>query len=180
MFQQWLEAVPTGHYISGHLPYSAALDPMLQALNYRHILIWRDPQAILAELVFGGEIMPRFLKADLEPLSLAERVEFFLTGGYAPNLGVHITTFVEICRAMLAWEQDSTCFIVHVEDLINMDKQEAVIANLANFLEITVDMVTCLGKINAFPRPVSYLEQLHEVIAADRLAEIRNHVKISH
>lgn len=163
-FQNWLDVLPKGHYISGHLPWSAALDSMLPALNYRQVLIWRNPQEVLVDLI--SEAMPRFLRADLDALTFSERVHFFLQGGIAPKLGVNILPFAAICRSMLRWANNQNSFLLYVEDLINLDQQTQVINDLADFLEIKLNKINlpvCLEKINAFPRLESNLESLFKI-----------------
>ncbi len=150
-FSGWLEAVPAGSYIPAHIPWTAALAPMLTALNCRHILIMRDIQAILAELVYGNEIMPRFLKADIESLSLTERQDFFLTGGYAAHAGVVVKSIAEIYRSMQAWRNDPSCLVVDFEELLSADKQQPVLNRMADYLEIRIDnMDGHLAAINSF------------------------------
>jgi hypothetical protein len=151
-FCHWLEVVSRGEYISAHIPGTAAFAPIITQLNCRHIVIMRSAQSILTELVYGDEIMPRFLKADLEPLSLSERLNFFLSGGYAACAGVTVKSFAEIYRSMQAWRQDPTCLVVDFEDLISQNKQQELLTRMATYLGIQMDtMAVPLEVINNFP-----------------------------
>jgi hypothetical protein len=154
LFRHWLEVVPVGHYISAHIPYAESFATIITDLNYRHIVIMRDFRAILAELVYGDEIMPRFLKADIELMSLTEKLNFFLTGGYADQAGVSIKSFSEIYRSMQVWRNDPTCLVVDFEELINENTQQAALTRMADYLAISIDnMAIPLAAINSFPPP---------------------------
>lgn len=154
LFRDWLDVVPAGNYISAHIPYTESFAPIINDLNYRHIVIMRDFRAILAELIYGDDIMPRFLKADIEPMSLTERLNFFLVGGIAAHAGVSVKSFTEIYRSMQAWRNDPTCLVVDLEDLISENDQQAVLIRMADYLDISIDnMAVPLAAINSFPPP---------------------------
>ncbi len=137
IFRNWLDAVAPSRFIFGHLPYSRALDPLLGELGFRHLVILRDPAEILTSLVFDGEIMPRFLTPDLEPLSLDERLGFMIDGGHAREANATLAPFAEIYRSMLAWRDDAHCLAVRFETLVG-DQGEAAqrreLAAIANQL----------------------------------------------
>ena len=154
LFRQWLGALLPGQYISAHIPYTESFAPLITELNYRHIVIMRDFRAILAELVYGDEIMPRFLKADIERMSLAERLHFFLNGGYASQTDLSIKSFAEIYRSMQAWRDDPSCLVVDFEDLVNKDRQQATLIRMAEYLSVSIEnMTSSIAAINSFPLP---------------------------
>ena len=53
----WLRSVPPGCAITGHVPWSDALDAMLPDLGYRHLLIVRDPRESCSILISKRECL---------------------------------------------------------------------------------------------------------------------------
>lgn len=139
VFQEWLAAFSPGYGISVHIPQTPALDSVINQLGYRHILIMRDPRALFATIVFGGDMPLYFLNADFERLSPSEQLRFLAEGGYAVKADAQVKNFAEVYRSMLAWQEDSDCLIVRYEDLIGdsgRQKQREAILNIAASLNI--------------------------------------------
>ena len=147
----WLECLAKSQYINGHIPYNAKVNKVLTDLNYHHVCIIRDPRAVTVSrlnFIFNSEsakdILPQGipLKADLEPMSTTERINFLLEGGYAKKADLKIHSFAHIYRSILAWNQDPNCLLVRFEDLIgeqgggNNQKQLEKLMNLADHLKI--------------------------------------------
>jgi len=125
VFHSWLAAVPKGRYILGHLPWTPFLSPLLAELNYRQVFILRDPRAVLVSLlsfILDSRNMPRrhFLEEDFRALMPERRLEFLITGGYAPIAGVTIPSFSEMYRAMIPWKNTPGCLFLRYEDLIGV------------------------------------------------------------
>lgn len=146
LFQDWLRYVTDNHYIVGHISYSPALSPVLAELNYRHLFIIRDPRAVLPSLlsfILNPQGMPKrhFLEVDLSEMSLPQRLDFILEGGYAPKADVMIKDFAQVYRSMLKWSDDPNCLAVRFEDLIgeqgcgSQDKQREVVEKMADYLQ---------------------------------------------
>ena len=145
IFRSWLSAVSEGWYIAGHVSYSRALSPVLAELNYRHVFIIRDPRAVLPSLLSfildtRGLSVPHYLDADVKPMSVRQRMNFVLEGGYAVKAGVEVKSFAEVYRSMLAWRNDPDCLLVHFEDLIgekgggSAEKQKDTVKRIAAHL----------------------------------------------
>ena len=173
-FRTWLEVVSTKHYIFGHLPWTPALSLLLAELNYRHLAIIRDPREVLASLIFKEAIIPRFLTADFESLSLTQRLVFMVEGGYATKANAQISRFTDIYRAMLAWEKDNQCLLLRFEDLVGERGREVqlnTIHRLANYLNTDFND-DILQKLNRADSPwaqrfsVNSLEQWTKVMTA--------------
>lgn len=123
LFRDWLAAMPTGHYLLGHLPWNPDIPDILSALAYHHVFIIRDPRAVLVSLlnfILDPGKFPRrhFLEADLKSMSPAGRLDFMLTGGYAPGAGLDIPAFPAMYQAMLKWQQAPGCLTLRYEDLV--------------------------------------------------------------
>ncbi|MCB0062126.1 MAG: hypothetical protein KDE19_08430 [Caldilineaceae bacterium] len=82
---RWLATVVAGDYLMGHMPWSVPLQEIMTDLVYRHVSILRDPRALLLALLFGNELMPRFLKADFAALTPLQQIECMWTGAPAPS-----------------------------------------------------------------------------------------------
>lgn len=143
--RRWLEAVPEGRHLLGHLPWTPLLPPLLAELGYRHVFILRDPRAVavslLAFILDSGKMPHRhFLEADLKDLPAARRLEFLLGGGWAPHAGLTIPAFTELYRSMLGWREDAGCLCLRYEDLVgeagggSAPAQRAAFAQLAAHL----------------------------------------------
>nr|VFJ51769.1 MAG: hypothetical protein BECKFW1821B_GA0114236_101020 [Candidatus Kentron sp. FW] len=129
--RHWLDVVLWGQYIPGHVPWCAELSSVLTDLDYRHILIIRDPRLLISDLIFGGSIMPRFLTDDFEQLSLKKRLGFMLDGGNVPKTGIELNDFATVYRSMLAWSNDPNCLLVRFEDVSVKD--------IASYLDVPVN-----------------------------------------
>lgn len=143
----WLDIIPQNRYILGHIPWTPVLRPILRDLNYHHLFIIRDPRAVVVSLIpfiLDTGKMPgsHFLEEDFNLMSLTERFNFVLEGGYAPKAGVEIKSFAEVYCSMLAWHNDPSCLFVRFEDLVgeqgggNFEKQKDAIKSIALHLGI--------------------------------------------
>lgn len=125
IFRRWLEAMPQGCHILGHLPWTPLLPPLLAELDIRHVFIIRDPRAVLISLlafILDSGNMPRrhVLEADLKDLLPQQRLDFIARGGYAPKAGVTIAGFSEMYQAMLNWREAPECLFLRYEDLVGV------------------------------------------------------------
>ncbi|NEQ10558.1 MAG: sulfotransferase domain-containing protein [Moorea sp. SIO4E2] len=147
--QYWLDAVPQGQYILGHIPWTAKLSQTLADLNYHNLCIIRDPRDIVASMIpfilDTGKPIKHFLEADFKQMSAGQRLNFIFQGGYAPQAGVEVNSFAEVYRSMLAWRKEPNCLFVHFEDLVgeegggSVQKQKNVIKSIASHLGCPFD-----------------------------------------
>ncbi len=143
----WLQQLKPDCYILGHLPFSSALPPLLNALGFGHIVILRDPRAVLTSLL---HFIPRahqsgmgahFLAADFAGWNVAQQLDLLLDGGYAPKAGVEIQPFAAAFRSLAAWCDVSGCLSVRFEDLIGAQgggdavRQQQALRLIAGYLE---------------------------------------------
>lgn len=143
--QRWLTTVANGEYIMGHMPYSPRLQSVMADLQYRQVVIVRDPRALLLALICDEQVMPRFLAADFATLSPLQQVERMWEGGYLPQADVTIQPFAAVYRSMLAWRDQPATLLMRFEELIgppgggSLVQQQQALARLATFLGLSVD-----------------------------------------
>eukprot|EP01008_Symbiontida_sp_HLA12_P000712 NODE_1720_length_558_cov_1.549425_g1706_i0.p1 GENE.NODE_1720_length_558_cov_1.549425_g1706_i0~~NODE_1720_length_558_cov_1.549425_g1706_i0.p1 ORF type:complete len:176 (+),score=52.93 NODE_1720_length_558_cov_1.549425_g1706_i0:3-530(+) len=132
---------------------------MLQALNYRHLFMIRDPRAALSSqltFILDSGKMPadHFLKEDFKEMSRADQLHFLLKGGYAKKAGVEIKSFAKVYRSMLPWREEPECLLIRFEDLIgekgggSRSGQRNAVRRIAAHLGISQDAAeAAFGKI---------------------------------
>jgi len=151
--RHWLSHIPHGQYFFGHVPWTPLLGPILTDLNYRHLVIIRDPRAVLASVI-AAIVEPRFkrigrqfLKADFRRMSPLQRLNFILEGknSVPKKADIKVNSFADAYRSILAWRNDPNCLLVHFEDLVgeqgggNVEKQRSIVENIASHLNIQFD-----------------------------------------
>lgn len=151
IFSHWLKVISRGRYIIGHIPQTPVLSEVLADLDYHHVFIIREPSAVVAStlpfILDTGKKMPsrHFLEDDFKQMSMTQRLNFILEGGYAPLAGVKIKSLAEVYRSMLAWRNEPNCLFVHFEDLIgekgggSQEKQKQILESIALHLGIPFD-----------------------------------------
>ena len=149
--QYWLNTIPYAQYIQGHIPFTPTLTQIITKLNYFHLVIIRDPRAVVASLlpfILNAQntgMGTHFLADDFKPMSPIQRLKFVLEGGYAPKAKVKVDSFIEVYHSMLAWRNEPNCLLVRFEDLVgeqgggNTDNQKNVVKKIALHLEIKFD-----------------------------------------
>ncbi len=167
VFKKWLKAFPLGQGISVHIPETQVLAPILDELNYRHILIMRDPRALLASILFIDELPLYFLHADFKILTPSQRLKFIAEGGYAKKAQATVVSFAEVYRSMLAWKNSTDCLMVSYEELIGdlgFQIQKQALKNIANYLNTTFsdDIFEQLNRVDSSWKQHLKIDQLEE------------------
>lgn len=138
----WLEQVSEQQYILGHISYSVALSQILTELSYVHLLVIADPRAIAASLLqFAldqNRPVKHFLQDDLLALPPEKRLQFLLEGGEAPEAGVILHDFAKVYRSILAWREDPSCIVVHLEDLAIAPNQSLSVRQRSAIEQLTL------------------------------------------
>ena len=122
--KRWLTLVPKNNYIQGHIPANTHFNQLLESLNYRHLIIIRDPRAVIASLVpFVNNakntlFKAHFLDDDFRKMSLEERFDFILMGGYAEQAKLPIKNFKAVYASFYQWREHSNALLLKFEDLI--------------------------------------------------------------
>lgn len=143
--EDWLQGMPKGRYLLGHMGWTSALAPILAEHQVKLVFIIRDPRAVLTSLLSfildtKGMPKPHFLEADFKELTPSQRLDLLLEGGEAPLAGVSITPFRDFFRNMLDWQHEESCLLVRFEDLVGEQgggtkhSQEASMRRIAEHL----------------------------------------------
>lgn len=120
---RWFTSLGPGEFIMGHALFTPVLQPLLDALQVKHLFILRDPRAVVVSLMdficnTRGMPHPHFLQDDFEPLSLMDRLKFLIEGGNAPRAGLHTQPFAAVYQSMLEWQLVPGCQVLRFEDLV--------------------------------------------------------------
>ncbi len=140
----WLRSIPAHFYISGHIPYTLELAEILAQLQFRHVLIVRDPRAVLVSqlqhILDSGDktgMGIHFLHQDMIRLTPQQQLDFLLQGGVAKQAGLTVQDFRTVYSSMLAWRDAPGCLLVKFEDLVgeqgggSAQQQQATVAQIA-------------------------------------------------
>ena len=159
-FRRWLSVVPSNDYIVGHISCSPALELVLAELNFSHVFIIRDPRAVLVSLLSfilntRGMSKEHYLQEDFKLLSVEQRIDFILNGGYAKIADEQVISFIDIYRSMLAWREQKDCLLLRFEDLVGVqgggseERQQQAVKKIATHLQQDFDspIVDSLKKI---------------------------------
>jgi hypothetical protein len=140
----WLSGVQRDEYIPAHIPWSPALPAVMPEVNCRHIVILRDPRALLLSLLFDSHPMPRFLIRPFAAMSAEAQLEFMLSGGAVAESEMTLQAFASVYRSMLKWQDCAGCLVVRYEDLSgpqgggSQQQQWAALQQMAAFLDLPV------------------------------------------
>ena len=146
-FSHWLTKVKAGHYIIGHMPWTANIKPILNDSDFKIFMIIRDPRAVIASLIpfiLNARVTHHLLEKDFEPLTPMQRLNLLLEGGYAEQAGVQIEDYATIYREAWAWNQQDNCLFMKFEDLVGVqgggdsDSQQQIMNSIAQHLDIEV------------------------------------------
>lgn len=145
LVHDWLGKLANDEYIPAHIPWSPALPAALESLDCRHIIILRDPRALLLGLLFDMHPMPRFLIEPFAGMSPEGQLEFMLSGGEVPQAKMTLQAYADVYRSMSAWRNSGSCLVVRYEDLAGLqgggkrEQQWNTLQQMAAFLDLSLD-----------------------------------------
>jgi hypothetical protein len=145
LVRHWLDCVPEGCALTGHLPWSEPLDRILETLELRHVLILRDPRDVLVSFLHYVTREGHRLEPDLRGLSPDERVALVLRGGRGPRTGARLVGLADALRSVLAWRRSPRCTLVRFEDLVGEEgggsarRQHETVLRIAAALGLALD-----------------------------------------
>jgi hypothetical protein len=140
----WLRQIPRGTFITGHIPWSSNLDRILQQLNYKHVLIIRDPRDVLVSWLHYVLRPEHPVRCDFMHFSEDEMIAFAIKGGYLPLSKRKFLGIGDVFRSVYNWKQSQNCLMVKFEDLIgekgggSKEDQYRTIQNICNLLEVNL------------------------------------------
>jgi len=150
----YLSAVGAGQYLSGHAAYSDVLYDLLSRSGMKTILVLRNP----ADVVYS---MAKYIvepinawypfHAQFKSLSLEDRADFMLRGGFDEIGGGFLRSLKEQYRALEGWSDKEGVLIVRFEDVVgekgggSEQAQRKVLSDIATFLRIDEQKVVEVG-----------------------------------
>lgn len=143
--QRWLAAIPSGHYLSGHVPWTAATAQLVREASLKHLIIIRDPRDVLVSFVHFVLRPEHILSKDFASLSPDERVKLALEGGRDAGSGVQINGLRQGFASIMAWQQEPAVLFVRFESLIgergggSSAAQRAAVQAICQHLELPHD-----------------------------------------
>jgi hypothetical protein len=116
--ERWLRAIPPGHYLSGHVPWTTATASLMRTAGLKHLIIIRDPRDVLVSFVHFVLRPEHNLSQDFAGLSADERVRLALAGGRGPRSGFQIVGLRDAFASIMAWQREPDVLFVRFEALI--------------------------------------------------------------
>lgn len=118
LLQAWLNSIPPGHYLSGHLPWTVETADLVRATGLKHLIIVRDPRDVLVSFLHFVTRPEHVLSRDFLSLTPDERLALALEGGVGPRSGWTITGLSQGFASILAWQQEPDVLFLRFEALI--------------------------------------------------------------
>jgi hypothetical protein len=140
---KWLEKVPEGYFIAGHVPCTETFEGLLKELNFRHIIIIRDPRDVLVSMAHYIAKPVHPLSKTMSKFSFNKRIQFLMKGGMVGNR--IILNFKDAYSSMLKWRYSRDCVLIRFEELIgekgggNKSSALMTLKNIAGYLDINLD-----------------------------------------
>lgn len=143
--QEWLEAIPPGQFLSGHLPWTEATAQLLRTAHLKHLMIVRDPRDVLVSYLHFVTKPQHPLSKDFLSLSPDQRFHLALDGGPGPHSGRQIVGLRQAFASILEWQREPDVLITSFESLIGERgdgsgaAQRAAIRAICQYLEMDSD-----------------------------------------
>lgn len=143
--QEWLNAIPPGHYLSGHLPWTETTARLVQAAGLKNLMIVRDPRDVLVSFLHFVTRPQHVLSPDFLSISPDQRLILAVEGGTGPRSRAPIVGLRQAFQSILAWRSEPEVLIVRFEALIgergdgSSAAQRAAVRNIARFLTLQAD-----------------------------------------
>lgn len=141
---RYLNRIPEGHFLTGHLPYSYDLSAFLQIHGYRVIQIMRDPRDVLISYInFQKNWKNNPFYDNYREMSLSACVERVMHG--SSEKGVVTKPLNERIESAIGWTNDERVCSVRFECLVGPEggglasTQLETIANVCRFLDLKPD-----------------------------------------
>jgi hypothetical protein len=138
----YLNQLPDGSYMGGHVPYEEILRIFLHIHQYRVLFIYRDPRDVLISLAnyHARDYMP--FHKEFNRLGKRERWEIALSG---ISRGSRVLSpFSNRLERAGGWMSDPSVCAIRFEDLVgshgggDAEAQRKTIENILSFLEIEI------------------------------------------
>ena len=143
--RRFLEGCPQGMFVTAHARFHPVLHSLMEELQFRHILLLRDPRDVVVSYASFVKREPwhyfhkyynEILKSD------EERITATIRGfGRSTTVDYPLVSIGELCEGFIAWLEDPHTLVVRFEDIIgprgggDSDRQLAEIKRLGDFVE---------------------------------------------
>ncbi len=115
---QWLHAIPPGHYLSGHLPWTEATARLVRAAGLKNLMIVRDPRDVLVSFLHFVTRPQHVLSRDFLSLPPDQRLILAVDGGQGPHSGAPILGLRQGFESILDWRREPDVLLLRFEALI--------------------------------------------------------------
>lgn len=142
---QWLHAIPTGYYLSGHVPWSETTAHLVRAAGLKNLIIVRDPRDVLVSFLHFVTRPQHVLSRDFLSLPPEQRLVLAVEGGPGPRSGVPIQGLRQGFESILAWRSAPDVLLLRFEALIgergagSRAAQRAAVRDVCQFLALPAD-----------------------------------------
>lgn len=162
-----LKHIRPGHYVTGHIPFSAALAALLIHMEMKSLLMIRDPRDIVVSHARHVSKTDKHFLSDLyRPLAPAERITISICGVEpTDDDGPRLLNIAERCRSVIPWMAQPFNHTTAFEKLVGpqgggsragqRQELEAIVSHLGVHLsaaEIEQAALQVFGGTNTFDR----------------------------
>lgn len=139
---KWLHAIPSGQYLSGHLPWTETTATLVRAAGLKNLLIVRDPRDVLVSFLHFVIRPQHVLSQDFLSLSPEQRLILAVEGGTGPRSGWPIVGLRQGFESILDWRREQDVLFVRFEALIgergdgSRAAQRSAVQDICRFLEL--------------------------------------------
>ena len=143
--QEWLRAIPPGHYLSGHLPWTQATAGLVRTAQLKNLMIVRDPRDVLVSFLHFVMRPQHLLSKDFQSLSPDQRLILAIDGGRGPRSGKQIIGLRQAFGSILEWQREPDVLLLHFESLIgergegSSATQRAAVRAICQYLDLDSD-----------------------------------------
>ena len=143
LVSEWLHAVPPGHYLSGHVPWTESTAELVRTVGLKHLLMVRDPRDVLVSFVHFVTRPQHVLSRDFLSLSPEQQLTLAVEGGVGPRSRKPIVGLRQAFASILAWRQEPDVLLVRFETLIGERgagsgaAQRGAVQEICQFVELS-------------------------------------------
>lgn len=136
--RRFVRRCPPGMFATGHVPYRAEVERILDEAGMRHVLLLRDPRDAAVSHVHFVMRHPDHYQHDVYARQFADDAERLLATirGFSsdPALGPQIPSLAETWAGYVEWSRRPGVLVTRFEDLIDPERQVDEVRRIGTFL----------------------------------------------